>query len=254
LVVLAPVLGIVQSGPQLVADKYSYVSCIGWAVLVGGVMLSLWCSRRPAAKRWAGGLAAVAVGVVVTLFALAYQQTGVWHDSKSLWEHALAVGHESTTAHLNLGILLREAGQTDEAVAHYRRAVELKPSSGAAWFALGNALKFRRDFAGAEEAYLEAVKFMAQRQRAYLNLGNMYYNNLRRPDDAIAAYRAAIAHIESTPAKVFSPRPYLALGIALRAKGDVQGAREALSLAKKHRQTRVRAEQELAAIDQADGH
>ena len=33
LVLLAPVLGFFQSGPQFVADKYSYVSCIGWAVV-----------------------------------------------------------------------------------------------------------------------------------------------------------------------------------------------------------------------------
>ena len=117
---------------------------------------------------------------------------------------------------------------------------------------MGNALKANRDFAGAEEAYRRAVQFMAQKNRAYLNLGNMYYNNLHRPDDAIAAYRAAIDHIEASSGKVFSPTPYLALGIALKAKGDLEGAREALTVAKRHKKTRQRAEQELAALDPTD--
>lgn len=38
-VVLFPVLGIAQSGPQLVADRYSYLSCLGFAVLAGAVLL-----------------------------------------------------------------------------------------------------------------------------------------------------------------------------------------------------------------------
>jgi hypothetical protein len=38
LVVLAPVLGIAQSGPQLVATRYTYLSCLGWAILGGGLL------------------------------------------------------------------------------------------------------------------------------------------------------------------------------------------------------------------------
>ena len=32
---LLPMLGIVQYGPQTVADRYSYLSCLSWAVLAG---------------------------------------------------------------------------------------------------------------------------------------------------------------------------------------------------------------------------
>jgi tetratricopeptide (TPR) repeat protein len=185
--------------------------------------------------------------VLTVLFSLTVRQTGVWHDSKTLWSHALAVGHPSSVAHLNYGILLRREGRTDQAVEHYRAALDLRAASGDAWYALGNALKEQKEYAEAEAAYREAVKYMAQKNRAYLNLGNMYYNDLRRPDDAIAAYRAAIAHIESSP-KIFSPGPYLALGVALKAKGDIDGARDALSVAQQYQQTQQRATKLLAAI------
>ncbi len=51
---------------------------------------------------------------------------------------------------------------------------------------------------------------------------------------------------------MFSSTPYLALGIALRDKGDVQGARRMLEVARKYRKTRERAEAELARLQRTD--
>src|SRR5213596_1362557 len=46
LVVLLPVLGIFQSGPQIAADRYTYLAGLGWAILAGAGLLSSW-SRLP---------------------------------------------------------------------------------------------------------------------------------------------------------------------------------------------------------------
>jgi Tfp pilus assembly protein PilF len=244
--VLAPVLGFAQSGPQVVADKYSYVSCIPWAILAGGALLNLWLWRpRRAWAGLAGGVVAVVIG---GLFIRTWQQTQVWYDSETLWKHALAAGEPSGTAHLNYGILLRQAGDVTRAIEHYQAAVAIRPDLGDAWYALGNARKQIGAYAEAEAAYREAVRFMTQKYRAYLNLGNLYYNNLGRRDEAIAAYRAAIAHIESHRQKMFSPWPYLALGVALRDQGDLEGARGALEVARRYRETKERAEAELSAL------
>src|SRR5207253_9629346 len=42
IVVLLPVLGIFQSGPQIAADRYTYLAGLGWAVLAGAGLLSVW--------------------------------------------------------------------------------------------------------------------------------------------------------------------------------------------------------------------
>ena len=116
---------------------------------------------------------------------------------------------------------------------------------------MGNALKQNRDYVEAERAYRQAVRFMTQKHSGYLNLGNLYYNNLGRLDEAIAAYRSAVGHVEAFRSKMFTPTPYLALGIALRDKGDVEGARRALEVARKYRKTRERAKSELERLDQS---
>ena len=90
---------------------------------------------------------------------------------------------------------------------------------------------------------------MTQKHSGYLNLGNMYYNNMGRVDDAITAYRAAVKHVEAFRSKMFSPAPYLALGIALRDKGEVEEARQMFEVARKYRKTRARAEKELRSRD-----
>src|SRR5438128_12526347 len=46
IVVLLPVLGIFQSGPQIAADRYTYLAGLGWAILAGAGLLSCWRSSR----------------------------------------------------------------------------------------------------------------------------------------------------------------------------------------------------------------
>ena len=61
-VLVAPVSGIIQSGPQLVAARYSYLPGLGLALLVGGGVCRLgrWAVERPRSRRWArAGLAVV---------------------------------------------------------------------------------------------------------------------------------------------------------------------------------------------------
>src|SRR5262249_27624845 len=41
LLLLAPVLGVAQSGVQFAADRYTYLACLGWAVVVGAALLRL---------------------------------------------------------------------------------------------------------------------------------------------------------------------------------------------------------------------
>jgi len=243
LILLVPVLGFFQSGPQFVADKYSYVSCIGWAVIVGSGLFYYW-QRKPLNLLHLGSGLVVSV-VIGLLFTMTWQQTKVWNNSKSLWTHALAVGAESSIAHTNLGTLLRQEKNFDQAIHHYQIALSIDPEAGNTWFNLANALKATNKYDDAEQAYLQAVDSMTQKHKGYLNLGNMYFNQLNRIDDAIDAYRKGVAYMEQHRKKMMSPGLYLALGIGLRTQGDYAQAREILLVAKRYKKTRARAQREI---------
>lgn len=96
-VMLAPLLGIAQNGPQIVADRYSYLSCLGWAILAGTGLLRCWrlglsgLIHRQTIVVGVGLAAAVLVG----LGGLTWKQVQVWHDSETLWRHVLAVAQNS---------------------------------------------------------------------------------------------------------------------------------------------------------------
>lgn len=244
-VTLAPVLGFFQSGPQFVADRYSYVSCMGFPLLLAGILVAHAKGNARRIFRQAGYVAVVLV--LVVMFGRTWQQTRNWRTSRTLWRSVLDSGIPCATAHLNYGMLFNEA--SEKTIGHYRKAVEIDPTMGNAWFALGNALKARRSFAESEQAYLKAVKFMTQKHRVYLNLGNLYIMNLDRPDDAIVAYRSAIELIEISDGKMADAKPYLNLGICLKNKGRFEEAREVLEVAATFDQTREPALIMLSEID-----
>ena len=90
---IAPVLGFSQAGPQLVADRYSYLACLPFALLVGaGVALLPGRSRVPASA-----------AAILVLGGLTYAYSSTWKTSTSLWEHARAVEPDAFLSSLNLG-------------------------------------------------------------------------------------------------------------------------------------------------------
>jgi hypothetical protein len=50
LATLLPVLGIFQNGPQAAADRYTYLACLGWVVILGGLAARRWAGRAVASR------------------------------------------------------------------------------------------------------------------------------------------------------------------------------------------------------------
>ena len=92
--------------------------------------------------------------------------------------------------HGNLGVALKDQGKLDEAVACYRRALELNPDFAAAHSNLGNALQ---DLGRPEEAiacHRRALQLKPEYAEAHNNLGNALKDQ-GHLDEAIACYRRA---------------------------------------------------------------
>jgi len=113
-VMLLPVLGIFHNGQQITADRYSYLACLGWAILAGGILVVA-----------QGRMVALAADVVICgLGFLAFQQVLVWRNSETLWSQAVAVA-PSFIAYNNLGLVYSARGDSAGAIAQFRQSIQM---------------------------------------------------------------------------------------------------------------------------------
>ena len=204
---VAPVSGIVQSGPQLVAARYSYLSCLGLALLVGGAVCRL--GRRAAERRlsrqWSlAGLAAI-VGVCAGLAILSWQLTWVWRDSEALWLYAVSLEPASPLAHGNLGFAYLNRGRLLEAERETRMALRLAPEWELGQQNLAAVL-------ARQERFVEAGEARAQ-------LGYLFLKH-RKYDAAVALFQKEVGVRPGDAAA------HNNLGAALLLRGDVGPAIE----------------------------
>jgi Flp pilus assembly protein TadD len=120
---LVPVIGIVQIGHQAMADRYTYLPLIG-IFLMGVWGAAELCEKWNRSKAW---LTPAVVGVLGALTVLTWAQVGTWKSSIALFEHAVRVTERNAVAHLNLGSALMKAGDSDRAIPHLTKALDIDP-------------------------------------------------------------------------------------------------------------------------------
>jgi protein O-mannosyl-transferase len=220
-IVLAPVLGVAQSGPQLVADRYTYLSCLGWVLLGGAALCWGWgfladTDRLSKNSAVAGALAAAVLG---GLSFLTWKQASVWHNSETLWMHALSVEPRSSYAHNNLGNALFERGNIEEATSHYRAALQVNPGHAKAHNNLANSLVNQGKIEEAIVHYREALRIDPANVRAHYNLANTMVRR-GQLEQAIHHFREAVRNDPSYVKAQYN------LGIALAKEGELTEAIE----------------------------
>ena len=186
LVLLAPVSGIVQSGPQLVAARYSYLACLGWALLVGAAVWWLARHAQPGLDgwRWATAGAMVVIAGFAGLGALAWRETHVWRDSETLWAHVVATDAASSIAHNNLGFAYLQQGRLDEAEREILAALRLDPEWELAHANLAVVLLRQGKLAEAGEARVQ-LGYMFLKHGKYEAAVDLFQKEVAsRPGDA----------------------------------------------------------------------
>ena len=221
-ITLVPVIGLVQVGIQSRADRYTYLTLIGPFLAVTWLAAE-WIERVPDAARrrvlaWGAAIAAGA-----PLAAAAYVQAGYWHDSVTLYTHALAVTERNAVAHedlatallakgdldgaarearealsiapghpeppVTLATVLSKQGRTAEAIAVYREALKMRPGDATLHSNLGTILGGSGDAEGAATEFREAIRLAPGSSDAHYNLGALLAQQGR--------YEAAIPELET---------------------------------------------------------
>lgn len=200
LLTLVPVIGLVQVGPQGLADRYSYLPLIGIFVAIAWAIPD--AAGRPARRTLAVGGALLAIAAAATA---ARVQTQYWRDSVTLFRRALAVTRDNATAQRNLGIAYLERRQYGPGIAALRESLRLMPGDAWAWMDLGVALSTTGDDAAAGRAFREAVRLRPDDGEVLFNFG------------VFSATVGETATARAVYARLLPLRPELAQELAARA-------------------------------------
>lgn len=134
---LLPVLGIVQNGPQAVALRYSYLSCLGWALLLGAAAA---VALRDRPSRWSRGVLACLILWLAGNAWSAQTQIASWHDGRTLWQDVARRYPASPDANMNLADALLQANAPREALPYADAALALLPANRSARLTHARAL------------------------------------------------------------------------------------------------------------------
>ncbi len=196
LVTLLPVIGFVQIGSHVMADRYTYIPLTGlFIVITYGISSFISRGRYH-------GFFLIPAGVFLLVFLISVTDAYLrkWSNSTSLFQHALSVTKNNYLALNNLGTTLYLQGKEEEAISYYREAIRINPFYAEAHYNLGVVLARQGHLEEAEAHYKETLRINPNHERANNNLGLLYdkkgmlskaiqyYNEaLRiRPDDEVA--------------------------------------------------------------------
>jgi tetratricopeptide (TPR) repeat protein len=222
---------------SFVSDHFQYLASMGPLALTGAgiaTVLGRFCetpdpfvfhpdtvprSASTIAKpRWRLALSAAFCGILLILLGfVTWRQTTEYRNLFALYTATLQKNPDCWMAHYNLGIVLSEQGEPDQAIEHYKQAVALRPDYAEAHYNLARLLVDLGQLNGAIAHYERATAINPTDAEAQNNLGATLFG-MGRADDAIAHYQKAL---EIRPDY---PEASCNLANALIAKGDFDGA------------------------------
>ena len=165
---LVPMIGLLHINDQAMADRYAYLPFIGLFILICWGVADLLPTRSEAGAQRPGDhvvewhtfpvwIAAPSLAVLLVLALIAHRQLDYWDGDLALWSHALEVTRENWVAEDNLGELLMNSGQLDEAMPHFRAAAAIFPTYPMTYLSMGDYYQLRRDPSAAIEQYQKVI-------------------------------------------------------------------------------------------------
>jgi protein O-mannosyl-transferase len=167
---LIPVIGLVQVGSQAAADRYTYVP------LTGIFIMLVWGARDLGGARWKGALFILAMVLLAACTMLTSKQLGYWKNTETVFQRVLKVDPGNGLAHGILGRERKVQGNYEEAILHYRIAVEKVPSEPLARVGLAETLTAQGEFEEALEHFQIAARIRPKSELIQSQLGFVFHH------------------------------------------------------------------------------
>jgi len=213
---LVPMIGLVQVGGQSMADRYAYLPLIGLFVMIAWGVAD-WAQHKHLPTRWLG----IPTVLVLLIFSLlTHRQLAYWHDSITLWSHALEVTSRNFVAEDSLGGALVNEGQYEQAIPHFRSAVEINAHDPLGHLNICAYEQQHENFMQAIEHCRMVLRFTRDtglQANAYTNLGGAY-RKIGDPSHAKASYEAALGLAPQNSTAL------MGMGLLAQSRGDLPEA------------------------------
>jgi tetratricopeptide (TPR) repeat protein len=207
---LVPVIGLVQTGIQSMADRYTYIPSIGlFIVIVWGANDLL--TPRPEWKKFLPVVGGVALAGCLAVTSI---QLNYWRDSLALFSHTIAVTTDNYAAYNCLGNVLEQAGDKKDAFDLYSKSVSVEPDYPLGQFNLGMMLlEYGQPDEGFDHLTI-AAKLMPRDPTLQFDLG-IFLSQHGKPTEAAVHFENALKYkpdfaearrqLDSLSAKTNSP-------------------------------------------------
>jgi protein O-mannosyl-transferase len=209
---------IIGSGPNIMAERYSYVCYFGIFFPVTYFLYKILqpeiqpqTSRIESGTGPKGALSSATQspfrglglkGKIVTAIAsiymlffafLCYERTFVWHNSETLWSDVIRqYPHRIIKAYNNLGNYYFAHTDLDKAYDNYKEAIELKTGDPQVYCNMGSLLGAKKEYKASLFYYTEALKIDSNDAVTYLDRA-ITYSAMGRYDLAINDYKRSSA-------------------------------------------------------------
>jgi len=184
---LVPVIGIVQTGMQSMADRFSYLPGIGLLIAVVWGADALF--KGPQQKKYLSIAGAVALAGCLAVTSI---QINYWQNDLKLFAHTVKVTANNYAAEVCLGEALERAGHGDDALMIYAESVRVEPVYPLGQFKLGMIL-LERGRGDEASNHLAAAAQLAPRDPVMQFDFGIYLLQHGKPDEAATHFKAALA-------------------------------------------------------------
>jgi tetratricopeptide (TPR) repeat protein len=178
----------------LYAERFLYLPSVGFCLALGYLICRATSIRRITSMKNRSALTGIVVmiAIVVVYSLLTVRRNRDWISPIVLAQKTLEQNPRSPSAHINVGGLLLDQGETQSAISEFNKALKLDPDIELAHYNLGLAYEDLGDYTKAVTEYRRAIDLNAEALAAYQRLAALFLN-LGMVDEAIVTCRRALS-------------------------------------------------------------
>jgi tetratricopeptide (TPR) repeat protein len=178
---LTPVLNVIplSHGNRFVAERYLYLPAVGFCVLVGYAMASLWYQGQSSKKPWTRPVVVLLACLLLQWYLFGtLNRNVVWRNEVTLWTDVVSREPQGYQPYFNLAVAYRKVGRFDKALRWYEKAYAKALSEEGHGLVLSNmSLVFflKKDYSKAKEYVEKAQVLIPKNAGVYNLLGDVHF-------------------------------------------------------------------------------